>query len=442
MSNQAPEKKNFDWKEFLRALGHTLINNWPIKLLALLLSLLLWAGLITQDPTLMREKNFTNVNVSITGTDTIKRNGFIVVSDLSEMLGDVDMQVSVPQMQYQNVTASNYNVRLDLSRVKQAGTQTLRISSTSTSTYGSVVELNPSSVEIEVEPYVTRYRIPVRLTTVGTVPEGFYSSTATMDPPLVAVSGPQSLVDQIVCAEVVVELGNLPEREGRIRQALPFTLLDANNNAVESDLLEVTSESVLVDSVIVEQRLYTTKEISLSDLGLVRGTPAAGYEVKSVSVTPATITVAGDADELDDINLLYADSYVDVTGLAETVNGPVRIRYPSELTYMSATSCTVVVEIGPIITSRSFSEIRLGVENVEKGFTASLGTKMGGVSITGPQLWINSLGRNNVELYVDASGLQAGVYDLPVLCRISGNLPENFSIDALPETIEVTIEAK
>lgn len=442
MSNQAPEKKEFSWKEFLRALGHTLINNWPFKLLALGLSLLLWAGLITQDPTLMREKNFSNVAVSITGTDTIKRNGFIVISDLSEILSNVDMQVSVPQMQYQNVTASNYNVRLDLSRIKQAGTQTLKISTTSTSSYGSVVELNPSSVEIEVEPYVTRYRIPVRLTTVGTMPEGFYTSTATMDPPLVAVSGPQSLVDQIVCAEVVVELGNLPEREGRIRQALPFTLLDANNNAVQSDLLEVTSESVLVDSVIVEQRLYSTKEIPLSDLGLVRGTPAAGYEIKSISVTPQTINVAGEADELDDLNLLYSDSYVDVTGLSETVNGPVRIRYPSELTYMSATSCTVVVEIGPIITSRSFSDIRLGVENVEKGFSASLGTKQGGVSITGPQLWINSLGRNNVELYVDASGLQAGVYELPVLCRISSKLPDNFSIEALPQTIEVTITAK
>jgi len=442
MSNQAPEKKRFSGKEFLRALGHALVNNWPFKILALCLSLLLWAGLITQDPTLMREKNFSNVNVSITGTDTIKRNGFIVVSDLSAMLDDVDMQVSVPQMQYQNVTANNYNVRIDLSRVKQAGRQTLKISTTSTSSYGSVVQLNPASVEIEVEPYVTRYRIPVRLTTVGTVPEGFYSSTATMDPPLVAVSGPKSLVDQVVCAEVVVELNNLPKREGRIRQALPFTLLDANNNAVQSDLLEVTSESVLVDSVIVEQRLYSTKQIELSDLGLVRGTPAAGYEIKSVSVTPRVINVAGEAEELEDLNLLYADSYVDVTGLSETVNGPVRIRYPSELTYMSSTSCTVVVEIGPIITSRAFSDIRLGVEKVEKGVTASLGTKMGGVEITGPQLWINSLGRSNVELYVDASGLQPGVYDLPVLCRISGNLPGNFSIEVLPETIEVTIEAK
>ncbi len=442
MNQQAPEKKKFNWKELLRALGHTTLNNWPIKLVALGLSLLLWAGLITQDPTLMREKSFSNVNVSVSGMETAKRNGFIVVSDLSALLEDVDMQVSVPQMQYQNVTAANYNVRLDLSRIKQAGTQSLRISTTSTSSYGSVTELNPSSVEIEVEPYITRYRIPARVTTVGTVPEGFHASTATLDPPLVAVSGPQSLVDRIVCAEVVVELGNLPEREGRISQALPFTLLDANNNAVVSDLLEVTSESVLVDSVIVEQRLYSTKEIPLCDLGLVRGTPAAGYEIKSTSVTPTSITVAGEADELEELNLLYADSYVDVTGLSETINGPVRIRYPSELSYMSSTACTVVVEIGPIITDRTFSDIRLGVENVERGFTASLGTKMGSVTITGPQLWINSLGKNHVTLYVDASGLQAGVYDLPVLCRISGNLPESYSIDVLPETIEVTITQK
>jgi len=442
MSNQAPEKKRFSGKEFLRALGHALVNNWPFKILALCLSLLLWAGLITQDPTLMREKNFSNVNVSITGTDTIKRNGFIVVSDLSAMLDDVDMQVSVPQMQYQNVTANNYNVRIDLSRVKQAGRQTLKISTTSTSSYGSVVQLNPASVEIEVEPYVTRYRIPVRLTTVGTVPEGFYSSTATMDPPLVAVSGPKSLVDQVVCAEVVVELNNLPKREGRIRQALPFTLLDANNNAVQSDLLEVTSESVLVDSVLVEQDMYSKREIALSDLGIVRGTPAAGYEVKSVSVTPQTVTVAGQADEIEELNLLYANGYLDVTGLKETVNSSLRIRQPAELNYLSATTCTVVVEIGPIMTGKTFDNIRLEIVNVENDHVASLATKYATVTVTGPQLWINHVIKSDVVLYCDATGLKAGTYELPELCTISGSGDTAYSLDIVPSTIEVTISEK
>lgn len=68
-----------------QAVLHFLVNNWPFKLISVLLAIVLWSGLITQDPTLTREKNFTDVTISVTGEESMKRNGFIVVSDLSEV---------------------------------------------------------------------------------------------------------------------------------------------------------------------------------------------------------------------------------------------------------------------------------------------------------------------------------------------------------------------
>jgi hypothetical protein len=47
-------------------------------------------------------------------------------------------------------------------------------------------------------------------------------------------------------------------------------------------MLQVTSESVLLDSVIVEQMVYTKRTVEMSQLGLVTGTPAEGYEIKGV----------------------------------------------------------------------------------------------------------------------------------------------------------------
>lgn len=134
---------------------------------------------------------------------------------------------------------------------------------------------------IDVEEYITRFRIPVSVQTVGSAPEGYYAGAATLDPPTVTISGPKSMVDKIVRAEVVLELNNLPQREGTIRKALAYTLLDENNNAIESDLLEVTSESVLLDSVIVEQTMYAMKTLELSQTGLIQGTPKEGYEIKN-----------------------------------------------------------------------------------------------------------------------------------------------------------------
>ena len=51
-------------------LWRLIYHNWPWKLLALFLALCLWAGLITQDPTLTRERVFTDVTVSVVGADT------------------------------------------------------------------------------------------------------------------------------------------------------------------------------------------------------------------------------------------------------------------------------------------------------------------------------------------------------------------------------------
>ena len=56
----------------------------------------LWAGLISQDNSLTRDKSWQNVNVSVNGLDTLKRNGFIVVSDLEELLANVSVTAAVP----------------------------------------------------------------------------------------------------------------------------------------------------------------------------------------------------------------------------------------------------------------------------------------------------------------------------------------------------------
>lgn len=107
----------------LDGLKRIFIHNWPTKLLALLLAIILWGGLITQDPTLTREKHFSSVSVSVSGEESVKRNGFIVTSDLTSLLGDVSLTADVPQMQYANAKATNYNVRIDLSAFRRRGSR-------------------------------------------------------------------------------------------------------------------------------------------------------------------------------------------------------------------------------------------------------------------------------------------------------------------------------
>ena len=50
-----------------------ILHNWPWKVVSLLIAILLWGGLITQDDSLTREKSFTDVTIGITNTETLRR---------------------------------------------------------------------------------------------------------------------------------------------------------------------------------------------------------------------------------------------------------------------------------------------------------------------------------------------------------------------------------
>ncbi len=443
MNGKGPASRRESLKSILRAMLRGLVHNGGFKLLALVIAIVLWAGLIAQDPTLTREKAFDNVTVNITGSEAIKRNGFIVVSDLAAGLQGVSMRANVPQMQYQTVQPSYYNARVDLSRVTEAGVQEATILTTNSTTYGMVTEVEPATVQLEVEEYITRYRIPVSVEVVGSAPEGFYAAAPNQDPPVVTISGPRSLVEKVVRVKAVIDQSTLPQREGLVRTAVPFRLVDSLGETVESHLLEVTNESsVLLDSVVVEQQLYAVRTLDLNDLGLVVGTPAEGYEIKSVSITPERVTVAGKRESIELLDSLFAQGSVDVTDLTESINEHLRLRRPSELAYTSTDSVTVAVEIGPVIRSRTFEDVKVEVTGTGEGLSAKQAVSRAQVTVSGAQLWVQSLKSGYLTLMCDASGLAAGTYQLPVVCQVRDSEGLTFSVEVLPETIEVTISER
>lgn len=437
---QSPQDSRL--RQVLRILWSMIKNNWGFKLLAVVLAVVLWSGLITQDPNLTREKVFTDVKISVSGSDSIKRNGMIVVNDLTEQLNGAQLLVDVPQMKYSTASSSTYNPRIDLSRVTETGVQELEVLTTNSATYGTVSEVSPATIQVEVEEYITRYRIPVNVAAYGELPAGFYATVAQPDPPMVAVSGPKSLVDRIVQAEAVLEQSSLQAQEGTVRIAAPFYLLDASGERVESSLLSVTSESVLLDSIVVELTLYSTKSMTISSLGLVSGAPAEGYEIKFVGCEPDFVLAAGKAEHLALLDTLYANNTVDVTGKTDSFQQVLKVRRPSELVYLSSDSVTVEVEIGPIIQDKVLENQKITTENLDKSLRAALSAKTATVTISGPQLWVKGLRSSHIALTCDLGGLTAGEYDLPITCTIQDDEGQAYSTDISPATLHVVIEEK
>lgn len=441
-SNQNPvreKKENSRVEAVLRKIKSILLENWGTKLLAILIAVALWAGLITQDPTLTREKLFTDAAVTVNGEDTLKRYGFIVLEDIDEVLSGVDVRVNVPQGQYNAAQPSNYAIRVELSRLRKAGEHEVKIQSTNSSVYGTVAEIVPASVKLTVDEYVTRYRIPVTVATSGELPEGTYATVPSTDPPMIAVSGPKTVVERIVNARVVADQTTLPLQEGKVRRALNFTLVDEVGEKIQSNMLEVTSESVLLDSIIVEQEIYSQRTVEFSDLGLVTGEPAEGYEIKGVYLTPGSVTIAGRAAAISDINVMYADNTVNVRGATESVTKTLKVRQPSTIKYSSTDSVIVAVEIGPIITTRAY-ETAVALQGLSAALREMGGLRTATVHLTGPQPWLDSLSASDVTLSCDLSTIDGpGTYTLPLTCSVTGSEGQNYTVEIVPASVVVTV---
>ena len=343
------EIKNNKTREFfhtaLRGLKHLLLHNGWLKAIAVIISVVLWAGLISQDESLTRDKTFSNVSVSVTGTDTLRNNGYIVVSDLNEMLNDVSVVAAVPQKQYENADPSAYYVRVDLSKINGTGEQELKLQSTNSTTYGRVVSTNPTSVNVEVEDYIVRQRIPVSVSVEGDVPQGWYMSTPTVDPTVVAVSGPRSLVQTISRAKAVINTKDIEWTEGTVVLSSAIKLYNRNGEEVNSPLLGTTTSSLTIDSVLIETTLYPTLSFDTSELVQVTGNVAKGYEIKEVKVSPESITVAAREEVLEQLTELPMERTINVKNLNETTVFQLKVQKPSDDAIISNETVTVTVEI-------------------------------------------------------------------------------------------------
>ncbi|MBQ7850123.1 MAG: hypothetical protein IJ343_10405 [Clostridia bacterium] len=440
--NQSPSQQTgepFEVQEILDRLIRLLTKDWGSKLLSVALAVALWAGLITQDPTLTREKTFRDVTVSITGADTLKRNGFVVVGDVEALLDGVTVVADVPQKQYVSAQASNYNVRLDLSRIRQAGEQEVAISATSTATYGTVLRISPARVNVQVEEYVNVGYIPVNAVLVGNTPEGFHVMNVACDPSWLTVSGPRSVVEKVVQAEITLDKSQLPAREGDVRLAAEFRLLDGNGQEISDETLQVTSESVLRTNVNLTATMYTRRDIDLTQTQLYIGSPADGYEVTDVIVSPEVLSIAGERSKVERVRLFDAGSLIRITGAKDNVEDTVVVKEQRDLPWISDQQLDVTVVIQPVLKTRSFQQAPIELTGVPQGMTAVLSQQTARVDVTGAEGWVDGLAEDAVRLRCDVKGLTAGVHETPLQVLVSDSEGQNFTVGVDPMTVNVTI---
>ena len=342
------KKNNRDFKHTLsligRGLKHLLLHNGWLKMIAILISVLLWAGLISQDDSITREKTFQNVKVTVNGQEALKGNGLIVTSDLDNIY--VDFTAAVPQKQYEKAEASNYNVRLDLSRINETGLRNVQILKNNSSQFGNVISVKPESVTLEVERYIPR-DIPVSAEFSDIEPDGWKYVQGECDPSKVHVSGPQRIVDEIFRAKCYVTADDVDWASGPSNSTpVSFDFYKKNGEIIDKQFLSITSSNVPIDTIMVSYRVQAKKTFSTIDCANLTGKVAKGYEITGVTYSPETITILDSSEVLDNLEkLALEDTEIKVNGLKATKSFPLKVIKPSDESELTNDTITVTIEV-------------------------------------------------------------------------------------------------
>lgn len=442
MMNSRPTKKPDSPRGPFRGLRSGLVSVLASKRFLMVLSfvaaIFTWSALVASDGTLTREKVFPHVSVGVTGESTLKSRGFIVMDDIKELVPGVRLSIEVAQQSYSRVSGTSYNPHFDLTKIEGVGENTIPISFSST-LYGPVLSCEPNTVTVNVERYMTR-RVPVVLELVGFAPENVYLDSYRIDPNMLSVSGPQSQVSKVARAVAKLELSGLSVERASDRTALDIELQDSDGNVIVSDKLEITNQTVITDSVVVETEVVPAVMVPMDLESMVTGRPADGYELVSVYAEQNALRVAAKSEVLGSIEFLTTDQPMSIEGASANVSGYVRLKRLTGIENSLPMEVAITAEIAEKTTERTMRLIDVDVSGLGEGLEAELSERQITVQLTGAHSFITGLERDNVRLYVDVSDLQAGSYVLPVQIHIDN--ATNFTCALSKAEVEVTIRQK
>jgi len=398
-----------------------LASNLRTLLLALVLAVSVWISAVTAaDPD--EQRSPLAVPLEIVGQDSS-----LVITN--EIPSTIEVTLRAPRSVWDQLTAAEQPIRaiLDLSDFS-AGEHTADIQIQISVRPAQIVLSNPGSVSVILERLATQ-SFPIDLSLSGQPAVGYQAGDAIIEPAELIISGPESLVNQIARARVLVSLDGARES---IDQAISVQVLDAQNAPISG--VSVNPESIHVTIPVSQQGGFRDVAVKV----IVTGQIAAGYRLENISVFPPVITVfASDPELVNALPGVVETQPLDLQDAKENISTRLALTLPENITVVGVQTVEVQVGISPIQTSLTLLNQIINVTGLQEGLIAQVSPQTVDVIISGPLPVLDALTPQDIIITVDVTGLAAGVYQLtPTVEVLVGNvLVESI----LPGTIEVVL---
>jgi YbbR domain-containing protein len=393
---------------------HFLVRNWPLKLAAVVLASLLYAGFVVSQNA--REQD---VSVPIEAIN-IPPDAYLLTD-----LGTVTrINYFVTDGSAVRPSTAGFRATVDLAEVDPAlGPQFVVVDLQPVDDRVQLINWEPRRIRVQLDPFISR-EVPVQVE-MGEVPEGLEIRQPVIDPANVTVSGPQSVIERVVAvrASVVIQTSAI-----NVDRDVPLVPIDL----VGDPLTPVRVEPGTARVTIPVFENLSNRSLPVSPR--IAGTPAAGFEIASVEVDPLLVSVEGDAAELASLDQIRTDP-ISIAGATTDVRALVQLDLPTGVLALGEPTVEVSVRLRPVTETRSFTAgIRLVGAREDRSYSIAAQSVV--VTIFGSPADLNRLAA--VPLTVDAP-----VSDLTVgtsLVRLTANLSTGLSLVSIsPATIAVSV---
>jgi len=381
-------------------------NNLSLKILALILSILLWFYI------------YFVYGAKINKTASIQVQLINVPQDLSVNLSSnyIDVVFAAPVRIIEQVE-KNIRIVMDLSGIGP-GTFTRKIN-VEAPKEAEIISINPDEIEITIERIITK-EFSIRGVINGSVANGNIIGKPEIIPQVVTVQGVESIVNSV--KEAIVEI-NVDGATSDIYGSSEIKLINKSNERIEDLIMSSRIASFHVPVISSD----LTKFVPV--IPKFKGYPKLA--IKEVKITPQIVKITGKGEIISKISSIETEP-INIDGLSENISINNNLILPEGLK-VEPISVKVEITVEAEITV-AFDNVLVKTINLKDGLKASLDVETVKIVITGRSSIVENV--KSLEAQLDLNGLDTGEYILSVSIK---NIPDSLYVRIYPEKINVKI---
>ena len=328
-----------------------LTSNLGLKILAVLVACVIWVFVVNVDDP-EKTQSFSDVKVEIRNSDCF---GVDKTFSVQEDTDKVRVWIKARESVLNRLQSKDFKVVADMRNVTLGNAVPYTLECTNSAITKANWECEPASMKIKIEN-VVQESFGVEVDTTGDPQEGYdVGATSIEEGDTINIAGAESLVNIIHKVSMSVSVNGISS-DKTVKGNIVVT--DKNGTDFTQSQMDklvfTTSSGDLIKDGILNARinLWKVQQNVKVKVGTY-GTPAPGYRVSEVKVTPETISISGEEETLNELNgELSLSDMISVDGVSESFASNninladyLKENYKDKLKLKSGTASTVSVRV-------------------------------------------------------------------------------------------------